>query len=599
MRTSVVRIAVLPIFLCLCLGPGSRLHAQESTGGSKTGDSLDSAARELTSSLDERKEELDRLNEQLKTAAGDDRTALRERSIDLAEAFLADLGDLAANVVEREEQGLDAAEDRARVTETSARASQLLRAFVDRTQEDLKRLRESKDGASPDELDAIEKQLLVANTWLDRTLEMLVTIAAGMEDFGLDTAGEREFLTEHLTERAELVAGRIMLTREARDKIERRLKADPTSAEIAAALDRTEADLDRNVARLGTTIRLMEELELDTADYQQLLFQVTGEITTGLFSRDVLSGLARSWVDSSLEWLGHNGPSLILKLVIFVLILIAFRIFSRIARRVVRQAITTSNLGFSTLLERTALSVTSTVVMIFGLLVALSQLGFQVGPLLAGLGVVGFIVGFALQDTLSNFASGVMILLYRPYDVGDLVEVAGGFGKVQDMTLVTTTILTLDHQTLVIPNNKIWGDVIKNVTAQKKRRVDMVFGIGYADDIPHAERVLREIVESHEKVLDDPEPIVRLHTLNDSSVDFIVRPWVATEDYWDVYWDITREVKIRFDAEGISIPFPQRDVHIYQEDGENNARGGLVAPSRSLGSGSAPDEAKDPPDGDD
>jgi small conductance mechanosensitive channel len=203
--------------------------------------------------------------------------------------------------------------------------------------------------------------------------------------------------------------------------------------------------------------------------------------------------------------------------------------------------------------------------MIFGVLVALSQLGVEVGPLLAGLGVIGFIIGFALQDTLGNFAAGVMILLYRPYDVGDLIEVAGGSGKVNDMTLVATTILTLDHRTLVIPNSKIWGDVIQNVTAQKQRRIDMVFGISYSDDIPHAERVMEEIVSGHEKVLDDPEPVIRLHNLGDSSVDFIVRPWVKTDDYWDVYWDITREIKIRFDSEGISIPFPQRDVHVFGE----------------------------------
>jgi len=131
--------------------------------------------------------------------------------------------------------------------------------------------------------------------------------------------------------------------------------------------------------------------------------------------------------------------------------------------------------------------------------------------------------------------------------------------------LVSTTILTVDHQTLVIPNSKIWGDVIKNVTAQTERRVDMVFGIGYADDIPHAEKILKEIVDAHELVLDEPVPNIRLHNLGDSSVDFVVRPWTKTDDYWEVYWDITREVKMRFDAEGISIPFPQRDVHVFQE----------------------------------
>ena len=130
------------------------------------------------------------------------------------------------------------------------------------------------------------------------------------------------------------------------------------------------------------------------------------------------------------------------------------------------------------------------------------------------------------------------------------------FGKVSAMSMVSTTILTIDNQTLVVPNGKIWGDVIKNVTHQKVRRVDMVFGIGYGDDIPHAEKVLMAILQEHPKVLDDPEPMVKLHTLNESSVDFVVRPWCETDDYWEVYWDVTREVKMRFDKEGIGIPFP-------------------------------------------
>lgn len=185
--------------------------------------------------------------------------------------------------------------------------------------------------------------------------------------------------------------------------------------------------------------------------------------------------------------------------------------------------------------------------------------------------MVGFIVGFALQDTLSNFASGMMILIYRPFDVDDFVEAAGISGKVSNMSLVNTTILTFDNQTIIVPNNKIWGDVIRNVTAQKIRRVDMVFGISYGDDIPNAEKLLLDIVNAHESVLEDPEPMIRLHELGDSSVNFIVRPWVKTDDYWETYWAmITRSVKMRFDEEGVSIPFPQRDVHLYQTSDHSN-----------------------------
>jgi small conductance mechanosensitive channel len=231
-------------------------------------------------------------------------------------------------------------------------------------------------------------------------------------------------------------------------------------------------------------------------------------------------------------------------------------------------------LSISSLAQDFFTKMTGRLIMLLGLIIAIAQLGIEVAPLLAGLGIAGFVIGFALQDTLSNFASGLMILVYRPFDVGDLIEAGGVMGKVDQMNLVSTMVLTLDNQMLIVPNKQIWGGVIRNVTHQSKRRVDMKFGIGYSDDIPKAEKVLTEIATSHEKVLKDPEPVVRLHELGDSSVNFVVRPWSKTEDYWDVYWDITREVKQRFDAEGISIPFPQRDVHVYRDDEPASAPAG-------------------------
>jgi len=242
-----------------------------------------------------------------------------------------------------------------------------------------------------------------------------------------------------------------------------------------------------------------------------------------------------------------------------------FRKLADFFQKVIERALEKSHLQLSELLRRMVVSIVRNLIIILGVLIALSQIGISLGPLLAGLGVAGFVIGFALQDSLSNFAAGMMILIYRPFDVGDLIEAGGVTGKVSKMSLVNTTILTVDNQTIVVPNNKIWGDVVRNVTAQTMRRVDMMFGISYTDDIPKTERVLQAILDSHEKVLAEPEPIVRLHELADSSVNFVVRPWVKKEDYWDVYWDITRSVKMRFDEEGISIPFPQRDVHLYNE----------------------------------
>lgn len=245
-------------------------------------------------------------------------------------------------------------------------------------------------------------------------------------------------------------------------------------------------------------------------------------------------------------------------------ILLVFWIMSRFAGRAVERALN-RRARLSNLLKNFARRTAGGVVMAIGALMALNTLGVQIAPLLAALGAGSFILAFALQETLGNFASGLMIMIYRPFDVDDYVTVAEVSGTVKEMSLVSTTLVTVDNKVLVIPNKKAWGDTITNFSGQHKRRVDLVFGIGYSDEIQKAIDVLEELASNHELVLDDPELVVRVSELADSSVNLICRPWVETADYWTVYWDLTRQVKERFDAEGISIPFPQRDVHVYQE----------------------------------
>ncbi len=210
---------------------------------------------------------------------------------------------------------------------------------------------------------------------------------------------------------------------------------------------------------------------------------------------------------------------------------------------------------------------------VIGFLIALSQIGISLAPMLAGLGVAGFIIGFALQDTLGNFAAGGMILIYRPFDVDDYIEVAGVDGTVKKMNLVSTTITTPDNQALIIPNSKIWGDVIRNKTGQRVRRVDLEFGISYADSIEHAEEVFRKVLATMPAVLPEPAPNIQVIRHGESSIDFIVRPWVKTEDYWPTYWAMQRAVKLAFDEAGITIPFPQRDVHHFQGDNSLSGKG--------------------------
>ncbi|MBB5352986.1 small conductance mechanosensitive channel [Haloferula luteola] len=206
------------------------------------------------------------------------------------------------------------------------------------------------------------------------------------------------------------------------------------------------------------------------------------------------------------------------------------------------------------------------VVVIVGLIVALGTVGVNVGAALALIGGGAFILGFALQDTLGNLANGLMLLINRPFDVGDAVEVGGVSGSVVSVSLVNTTIRTWDNKKVLVPNKSVWGQTITNITGMPTRRVDMVFGIGYDDDTDLAEEILRRLVTQHELTLEDPAPQVELHELADSSINFICRPWAKTSDYWRVHWDITKAVKKEFDAAGISIPFPQRDVHVYHEN---------------------------------
>ena len=396
--------------------------------------------------------------------------------------------------------------------------------------------------------------------------EALANHVESRDDLGLPTKNLREQMGQRVYLYAETLAGRIEFTGVARNKLQERQSLDPGNADIGSALSELNANHSTNLQRLEAIILVLDRLGLNSSSFQAVMLQQASSISISFFSVSaILTVLQDGW--SALKGaIKENAPDLIFRFLILIAVLLVFKTLSRITKRVVRAASNRSNLDMSELLKDILVSTSGGIVMALGVLMALSSIGISLAPMLAGLGVAGFIVGFALQDSLGNFASGAMILLYRPFDVDDLVEVTGASGLVKKMNLVSTTIVTLDNQTLVVPNSKIWGDVIKNVTAQTERRVDLEFGIAYDDDIELAERVLHEIVSAHDKILEFPEPNVKLHTLGDSSVNFIVRPWTKTEDYWDVYWDLTREVKLRFDREGISIPFPQRDVHVYTDN---------------------------------
>lgn len=205
-------------------------------------------------------------------------------------------------------------------------------------------------------------------------------------------------------------------------------------------------------------------------------------------------------------------------------------------------------------------------IVIFAVAVGIGFLGVDVGAAMISLSVVsGFVLGFAFQETLGNLAAGFMIAITKPFKVGDYVDIADKSGSINNVGASITTLTTIDNKRVIIPNSKIWGNPIVNYTALNQRMIDMRIGISYSDNMGKAITVAMDVVKKNKKVLKDPSPIVAVAELSDSSVDLLIRPWVNTSDYWKTRWELIQQIKEAFDKEKITIPFPQRDIHLYQQ----------------------------------
>ena len=211
-------------------------------------------------------------------------------------------------------------------------------------------------------------------------------------------------------------------------------------------------------------------------------------------------------------------------------------------------------------------NIVSAVLLVAVILAALDTLGLPVTSLLAVVGAAGLAIGLALKDSLGNFAAGVMLVMFRPFSKGDFVEVAGVAGKVDEVRIFSTILTTGDNKQVIIPNGQVAADTITNYTAKDTRRIDMVFGVGYDDDLKVARDVLTRICSNHPKVLQDPALNIFVLNLGDSSVDFAVRPWSKTEDYWTVWGDVMEQAKVELEAAGCNIPYPQTDVHLHHQN---------------------------------
>jgi small conductance mechanosensitive channel len=258
----------------------------------------------------------------------------------------------------------------------------------------------------------------------------------------------------------------------------------------------------------------------------------------------------------------ERGPDLALQLLSAVFIFVVGRWIVNVITGAVRKAFARTDMEVT--LERFLCNMIYALLLAVVIIAAVGQLGIETTSLLAVFGAAGLAIGLALQGSLSNFASGVLIVAFRPYKVGDFIEAAGESGSVMEVQIFTTVLKSVDNKQVIVPNSQIMNSTITNYSALGTRRVDMVFGCGYGDDIDIAYKVLQSIIDADSRILKDPAPSIALNALADSSVNFNVRPWVNSADYGAVYNDITEQVKRQFDAAGLNIPFPQRDLHIYQ-----------------------------------
>ncbi len=417
----------------------------------------------------------------------------------------------------------------------------------------------------PEEFVVADQKLFTQLSEIDAIYTAFIAYIDIAEEFGLDAAADHEYIVAIVKESA---ANRSVFMEKALIDIkmlQSSVATLPDNTKLADWLSAVQTRVQLTARAMNEIVTLMNSLGIESRQYRKQVLTVTGEITTDILDVSIVANLLADWGSAIGSVIAKEGPKVLFRLLLMALIVFGFVQLAKVVQRLVRSGLNSARVRISYLLKEMILSSVRNIVIILGILIALAQMGVSLGPLLAGLGIAGFIIGFALQDTLANFASGMLILLYRPFDVGDIVEAGGVRGRVNKMSLVNTTFLTLDNQRLIVPNNLIWSTVITNVTAQRTRRIDHVFGISYEDDVEKAQKVLQDILEAHEDVLDDPEPIVRVLELGESSVNFAVRPWVKTEDYWETYWDLTKIVKLRFDEEGISIPYPQRDLHIKEQ----------------------------------
>jgi small conductance mechanosensitive channel len=308
--------------------------------------------------------------------------------------------------------------------------------------------------------------------------------------------------------------------------------------------------------------QLLEQRGIETSPYRQFVIRSTGQVTSDILDPEVLMGLAKELAGELATWLKLRGPTWFVRFLIVVSFVVLFRIVFRFIWWLIR---ITGRPPMSKLLSDLGGRTVGPMGTIVGVVAGLAFIGVNPTHLMAGMGVAGLIVGLALQDSMSNLAAGFFVLVYRPYDVDDVVSAGGVVGKVRAMGLASTTIVTFDNRRMHVPNRKIWQEVIENRSTERVRRAEATVRVGYERDIDRAIEVIHEVLAEYDAILPKPEGSVFVSRWADSWIEITVWGWAANADWWTATTELPRLIRNRFDAEGIEIPFPRRQI--VEDDG--------------------------------
>lgn len=507
--------------------------------------------------INERGTQLDGLTLEMEGKAGEEYLVilgqvgmLEEEILDLFEA-------LVENIEAAEAAGVDNGELAEFLDTQFVPAVPYLINLIELSESETQKLAQQRESTPAAALPAFEDRMADYNRRIGHYYEMLLVLADQLDRIARNGSEARDYVRNYLPARADRLMGRIALTTAQIQELERRIAAGETGADTAAELRAANAKLNWTTASLAEATRVLDLIDYPTATYRQVLIRTTG-LTEDIFDIEVAQGLFDEFFSNSMDWLINNGITIVFQILLFIVIVMVARTLGNLAGNLVKRGLDASGMKASSVLKGMFASIVSRTILLLGILFGVSQLGVEIGPVLAGIGIIGFAVGFALQDTLSNFAAGTMLLVYRPFDSGDVINAGGVTGTVSELSLVNTTLHTFDNRRIVVPNSKIWGDIITNVTAQSERRVDITVRVSPEEPTARVEAALTAVVAADERVLAEPAPNIRINKLDDAAVEYIVRPWATRDDYWDVYWDLNKAIKVKFEEEGIRLAFEQR-----------------------------------------